>query len=119
MFRVYLETLTRSIWFRAAFDAAYAANLWSQLATNLPTVSKNCIPILHFKEITRRSRIAGHEYDGADGYVRLEQLLCSYDWSDSVRMQMESEFIKRPVGASAGLLGRRTQTRKRKFHGGV
>lgn len=47
-----------------------------------------------------RSRVTGHEGNGPDGYVGLEQFLGSDDWPNGIGVQMESELVERSTSES-------------------
>ena len=87
---------TLSIWFSAALDAAYAANLnkGSQRQA-LSYLELEEVPIFHFSKVLRRARIAGHEDNSPDWNRSLQKLLCCNDGTNGIGMKMESEFIKR------------------------
>ena len=52
------------------------------------------MPIFHFTELARRTRVAGHENYGADWYVGLEEFLCGNDRANSVGVQVESKLLE-------------------------
>jgi hypothetical protein len=50
--------------------------------------------VLHLAEVALGTRVAGHEDDGADGDVSLQQAVGGDDGANGVCVQVKGEFVK-------------------------
>ena len=81
--------LTRSIWFRAALDAEYAANLARHVQkTFCMRTWDQSVPIFKASKVDRRARVTRHKSHGPDGNAGMKKFLCTNNRADSIGVQM-------------------------------